>query len=642
MVWLSIGEAKVTKKIKRYYLALLDIFVVNLAVLFALALKFDFHIPGAYTSFFLSTAIILTIGKIFIYNVFSLYDSIWEYASIEELMKIVFAVFASTAFGVVYLWTQSSMFTVSCYIIIFMVEMAGVASVRFSFRILRRVKNKRSVFSQSSNKNVLIIGAGATAGMIAKEMQERPEIHGILRGYIDDDDTKRGKYIHGVKVLGNRFDIYSVVKRSNIDEIIVAIPSADKKITKEIMEECSRCAVKVKTAPGIHEIIDGQVSMNQIRDVEIEDLLGRDPVKLDMSGISAYLTDKIVLVTGGGGSIGSELCRQIAKFSPMKIIVLDIYENNAYDIANELEREYKGKIDILPLIASVRDKENINNIFSRYKPDVVFHAAAHKHVPLMETAPREAILNNCFGTLNVAMAADRYNVERFVLISTDKAVNPTNVMGASKRICEMIVQSIAKGSRTKYTGVRFGNVLGSNGSVVPLFKKQIQEGGPVTVTHKQVIRYFMTIPEAAQLVLQSGAYALGGEIFILDMGEPVSIYKLAEDLIRLSGFEPNEDIDIEIVGLRPGEKLYEELLMDEEGLTKTNNEKIFIGKPESIEFKMLTKSLDYLQDVIRDNNQTALRSAIKNLVPTYKLNEEINRDFIMKVEQRDVDKELVL
>lgn len=631
-----------TKRIKRYSLALIDIFVINFAVLFALALKFDFHIPRSYLAFFMSTSFILTVGKIFIFNAMSLYDSIWEYASIEELMRIVVAVMASTVFGLIYFWTQGSDYTIACYIIMFMVEMAGIAGCRFSFRVLRRMKNKRSVFKQNSNKNVLIIGAGATAGMIAKEMQERPDLHGVLRGYIDDDDTKRGKYIFGAKVLGNRFDIYSVVKRNHIDEIIVAIPSADRQKKKEIMEECSRCAVKVKTAPGIHEIIDGQVSMNQIRDVEIEDLLGRDPVKLDMSGISSYLTDKVVMVTGGGGSIGSELCRQIAKFNPIKIIILDIYENNAYDITNELNRQYKGKLDILPLIASVRDKENINNIFARYKPDVVFHAAAHKHVPLMETVPREAILNNSFGTLNVAMAADRHKAERFVLISTDKAVNPTNIMGASKRICEMVIQSIAKGSSTKFTGVRFGNVLGSNGSVVPLFKQQIKEGGPVTVTHKRVIRYFMTIPEAAQLVLQSGAYALGGEIFILDMGDPVSIYKLAEDLIRLSGFEPNEDIDIEVVGLRPGEKLYEELLMDEEGLTNTSNEKIFIGKPESIEFKMLMKSLEYLQNVISDNDQAALREAIKNLVPTYKLSEEINRDFITKIETKHVDHELVL
>lgn len=635
-------EGNMSRKIRRYYLALFDVLVINIAVFFALALISNFDIPKADLAFYIPAAVIFTVGKIIIFHLFSLYDSIWEYASIEELMRIVFAVCAANLFGISFLLMKGNEMPPAAFIIIFMLDMAGISCTRFSYRIMRRFKNKRSVFKQDTTKNILIIGAGSTAGMIAKEMKERPEIHGVLKGFIDDDEHKHGKYINGVKVLGNRHDIYSVAMRQNIDEIIVAIPSADKKITKEIMAECSRCACKVKTAPGIHEIIDGKVSMNQIRDVEIDDLLGRDPVKLDMSGISSYLTDKVVLVTGGGGSIGSELCRQIAKFNPMKIIILDIYENNAYEIENELKRLYHGKLDVLALIASVRDKENINQLFSRYKPDVVFHAAAHKHVPLMETAPREAILNNCFGTLNVAKAADRYQAERFVLISTDKAVNPTNVMGASKRICEMVVQSISKSSSTKFTGVRFGNVLGSNGSVVPLFKRQIEEGGPVTVTHREVIRYFMTIPEAAQLVLQSGAYAEGGEIFILDMGEPVSIYKLAEDLIRLSGLKPNEDIEIQVTGLRPGEKLYEELLMQEEGLLHTGNEKIFIGKPESIEYKMLLKSMEYLKAVIADNDNTALRNAIKNLVPTYQLNQEINREFINRIDKKEMDQELIL
>lgn len=631
-----------TRKIRRYYLAILDVIIINFAVIIALGLANNFKIPTDQLRIYGHAAMFVTIGKIAIFHVFALYDSIWEYASIEELIRIVFAVTVSSIFGVLFMVLQEEHIAANVMIIMCMMEMAGISSIRFSYRIIRRFKNKRSIFRQDSLRNVLIIGAGATAGMIAKEMQERPEIHGILKGYIDDADHLHNKYINGAKVLGNRHDIYSVVKRHNVDEIIVAIPSADKKTTKEIMEECSRCGCKVKTAPGIHEIIDGKVSMNQIRDVEIEDLLGRDPVKLDMSGIRSYLTDKVVLVTGGGGSIGSELCRQIAKFSPMKLIILDIYENNAYEIHNELKRTYRDKLDILALIASVRDQENIEQIFARYKPDVVFHAAAHKHVPLMETAPREAILNNCFGTLNVARAADKFDAERFVLISTDKAVNPTNVMGASKRICEMVIQSIAKTSTTKFTGVRFGNVLGSNGSVVPLFKRQIEEGGPVTVTHREVIRYFMTIPEAAQLVLQSGAYARGGEIFVLDMGEPVSIYKLAEDLIRLSGLKPGEDIDIKITGLRPGEKLYEELLMKEEGLTDTGNEKIFIGKPESIEYKMLLKSMDYLKSVIDDYDNTALRVAIKNLVPTYRVNDETNREFMNRIENKKMDQEFIL
>ena len=622
------------KSIKRYYLMAFDILIINLSMVFALTLKFDFAVPQHEWTFFLKTAIIITIGKIAIYHIFSLYNSIWQYASIEELIRIVFAVLVANGFGLIYLLSQGGGVPAACLVMSFMFEMGGISGIRFSYRIMRRFKNKKSIFKQETRKHVLIIGAGSTAGMIAKEMQERPDVHGVLKGFIDDDDHKRGNFINGAKVLGNRYDIYSVVKRYSIDEIIVAMPSADKKATKEIMTECSRCACKVKTAPGIHEIIGGKVSMNQIRDVEIEDLLGRDPVELDMSGISSYLTNKVVLVTGGGGSIGSELCRQILKFSPSHLIVLDIYENNAYDIENELLKNYPDNQKITALIASVRDKENINQIFDKYNPQVVFHAAAHKHVPLMETAPREAILNNCYGTLHVAQAAHDFKAERFVLISTDKAVNPTNVMGASKRICEMIVQSISKLSKTKYTAVRFGNVLGSNGSVVPLFKKQIEAGGPVTVTHREVIRYFMTIPEAAQLVLQSGAYAKGGEIFVLDMGEPVRIYDLAEDLIRLSGFIPNEDIDIEISGLRPGEKLFEELLMEEEGLTTTTNKKIHIGKPDSIEFKMLVNSLNYLKTVIKDCDDHALRVAIRNLVPTYCMDNHINDDFIEDVKNK--------
>lgn len=620
------------RKIRKYYLIAFDVLVINIAIILAILLRYG-QLPEEQMNFFVEVVLIINVGKIIIFQLFSLYDSVWEYASIEELIRIVGAVTVSTFFGIIYMMSQHNVMPASIFFNAFIIEMAGISTVRFSYRVFRRFKNKRSVFKQDYHKRVLVIGAGSTAGMIAKEMNERPDLHGVLRGFIDDSEHLRNKYINGVKVLGNRHDIYSVVKRLNIDEIIVAIPSADKSTLKEIMTECARCNIKVKTAPGLHEIIDGQVSMNQIRDVQIEDLLGREQVKLDMTGISSYLTNKVVIVTGGGGSIGSELCRQIAKFEPSKLIILDIYENNAYEISNELSRQYRDKLDILTLIASVRDQVNIEQIFKRYKPDVVFHAAAHKHVPLMETTPREAILNNCFGTLNVARAAHNNQVERFVLISTDKAVNPTNVMGASKRICELVVQSIAANSETKFTGVRFGNVLGSNGSVVPLFKKQIEAGGPVTVTHKDVIRYFMTIPEAAQLVLQSGAYAKGGEIFILDMGEPVKIYKLAEDLISLSGLVPGDDIEIKVTGLRPGEKLYEELLMEEEGLENTNNKKIFIGKPDSIEYRMLMKSLDYLKEVIAKHDDRELRSAIKSIVPTYKMNDEINEAFEKQLDE---------
>ncbi len=624
-----------SKQKKRLTLFILDIIIVNLAIIMAMALTHDFVIPRMQLSFYLSNAIIYTGLKIGVYYFFSLYDSMWSYASIEELMRIVSAVVLATMAGEIYLLIQGNVISLASLIITFMIEMAGISTTRFSYRIFRRVKNKRSLTKQDYYKNVLIIGAGSTAGMIAKEMHERPQIHGLLKGFIDDDDSKNGSYINGAKVLGNKFDIYSVVNRYKVDEIIIAIPSASNEEKKEIMKECSRCNCKVKTAPGIHEIIDGQVSMNEIRDVEIEDLLGRNPVKLDNSGISSYLNDKVVLVTGGGGSIGSELCRQIARFKPKKLIIFDIYENNAYNIQNELKDNYKDEFDIVTLIGSVRDKENVEYIFKKYRPQAVFHAAAHKHVPLMETTPREAILNNCFGTLNVATAADKVGTERFVLISTDKAVNPTNVMGASKRICEMIVQSINEKSKTKFTGVRFGNVLGSNGSVVPLFKKQIEKGGPVTVTHKEVIRYFMTIPEASQLVLQSGAYAMGGEIFVLDMGKPVKIYDLALDLIRLSGFKPNEDIDIEIIGLRPGEKLYEELLMGD-SLGTTDNKKIYIDKPETLEYQLLVKFLFNLKDIIKRNDSQLLREAIKGLVPNYQLNEIVNKSFVESVTQEKI------
>ena len=375
--------------------------------------------------------------------------------------------------------------------------------------------------------------------------------------------------------------------------------------------------------PGVAEMIDGKFHINKIRDVDVEDLLGRESIKLDYKGISDYLEGKVVLVTGGGGSIGSELCRQIAKFDPQKLIIFDIYENNAYEIQNELKRNYP-KLDLITLIGSVRDKARLKKVYTNYNPQVVFHAAAHKHVPLMEDSPSEAIKNNVVGTFNVAKLASEHNVERFVLISTDKAVNPTNVMGATKRLCEMIIQSMNNISKTEFVAVRFGNVLGSNGSVVPLFKKQIASGGPVTLTHKDITRYFMTIPEAAQLVLQAGAYAEGGEIFVLDMGEPVKIYELAENLIKLSGFEPHKDIKIEVTGLRPGEKLYEELLMNEEGLTETKHQKIFIGRPGEFEFNDIERKIDELLNFAINGNEEVLREKLKEYVPTYKEPEEVN------------------
>ena len=625
-------------QIRKLWLVSLDIFVIIASFFFALALKFDFHIPMAQVEFFMENILAYVIFKLIIHKLFSLYNSIWVYASIEEMMRIVAAVLISNTIGIFYLVLQGSILQLSFYIICLMVEMTGILGIRISYRIIRRIKNFGWHFHKSDFKKVLIIGAGSTASMIAKEMKEHQSLHGHLVGFIEDDDKSLGQFINGVRILGNRYDIYSVAKRYHVDEIILAIPGKDAQLTREILLECSKCGCKVKTVPGIQEIIDGKVSVQHIRDIEIEDLLGRSPVELDMTGINSYLTDKVVMVTGGGGSIGSELCRQISLFKPKLIIVLDNYENNAYDITNEILRFHHSKVGILPLIANVQDEVNMMAIFSKYRPQVVFHAAAHKHVPLMEEVPREAILNNCFGTLSVLKAADKFHVERFVFISSDKAVNPTNVMGATKRISEMIVKAMSQNSDTIYTTVRFGNVLDSNGSVVPLFKEQIRAGGPVTVTHKDIIRYFMTIPEAVQLVLQSGAFADGGEVFVLDMGKPVKIYDLAVNLIRLSGFEPEQDIEISIIGLRPGEKLYEELLLKEEGLLKTANKKIYIGKVKSVEPKMLNKSLEILKDIAVSGTVDEIRQALKSLVPNYHNESEFDEGLIIPIKPQSVNR----
>ena len=466
------------------------------------------------------------------------------------------------------------------------------------------------------------------------ELGRRPELKKRVVGLIDDDKQKLGTYIDGVRVLGNRHDIKKIVKEKDVEEIIIAIANLEKKILKELINECKDLKVKVKIMPGLNEIIDGKFSVESIRDVDVNDLLGRETVKLDYSGIADYLQEKIVLVTGGGGSIGSELCRQIVRFNPKQLIIFDIYENNAYEIQMELKRNYP-ELNLVTLIGSVRDKVRLEHVFNKYRPNVVFHAAAHKHVPLMEDSPCEAIKNNVAGTLNVAEVSSKYKVERFVLISTDKAVNPTNVMGASKRLCEMIIQAINKESNTDFVAVRFGNVLGSNGSVVPLFKKQIAKGGPVTLTHKEITRFFMTIPEAAQLVLQAGVYAKGGEIFVLDMGEPVKIYDLAENLIKLSGFEPNKDIKIEVTGLRPGEKLYEELLMDEEGLKNTAHEKIFIGKPGTFDLTKLKQSISKLMNISTDDDMGQLRNTLKHIVPTYKESTE-NKEVLNDISKKEI------
>ncbi len=488
--------------------------------------------------------------------------------------------------------------------------------VVFSYRLLEFARNRTERFLHP-DKKVLIVGAGAAGTTILREIRVSDKIKYKVVGFVDSDKSKHGTYVSGVKVLGDVDHIKDHVEATDADLIIIAIPSASALAKKEISHLCIETKCETKILPGIYQLIDGEVNVSKLRNVDVNDLLGREPVSLNINEIIGYINDQVVLVTGGGGSIGSELCRQIAGHAPRQLIILDIYENNAYEIEQELKRAYP-ELNLVTLIASVRDSVKMDDVFNKYRPDIVFHAAAHKHVPLMETSPNEAVKNNILGTYKVVKCADKYKVKKFVQISTDKAVNPTNIMGATKRVCEMIIQAFSRKSETCFVAVRFGNVLGSNGSVIPLFKKQIEEGGPVTVTHQDIIRYFMTIPEAVSLVLQAGAYAQGGEIFVLDMGEQVRIYDLAVNLIKLSGYEPHKDIEIKVTGLRPGEKLYEERLMAEEGLTSTANDRISIGKPIEFDDALLFKTLDKLYDEAYSESEK-MKDLVRELVPTYKI-----------------------
>ncbi|MBQ4509406.1 MAG: polysaccharide biosynthesis protein [Clostridia bacterium] len=494
----------------------------------------------------------------------------------------------------------------------------GASCLVFSNRLIDFLK-KRYDRKSNPDKKVIIVGAGSAGNIILKEIQTSNKIRYNVVGFVDNDKNKIGTYISGVKVLGEPENIKLYADITDADLIIIAIPTATAKEIKRLSNLCLETSCELKILPGIYQMLDGEISVSRLRNVDVQDLLGREPINLNNDEVMGYIKGEVVLVTGGGGSIGSELCRQIASHEPKQLIILDIYENSAYEIEQELKRTHP-ELNLLTLIASVRDSVKMDDVFRTYKPGIVFHAAAHKHVPLMETSPNEAVKNNIIGTYKVVKCADRYKVKRFVQISTDKAVNPTNIMGATKRVCEMIIQAFAKKSETKFVAVRFGNVLGSNGSVIPLFKKQIAEGGPVTVTHKDIIRYFMTIPEAVSLVLQAGAYAEGGEIFVLDMGEQVRIYDLACNLIRLSGYEPEKDIEIKITGLRPGEKLYEERLMAEEGLKKTANDRISIGKPLEIDEQKLFDALNVLYDEAYSES-TRMKQLVHDLVPTYKIDE---------------------
>ncbi|MBU3155324.1 polysaccharide biosynthesis protein [Clostridium estertheticum] len=608
---------KVLGKWKKPILMLSDAVLINLAYILAFFFIYNYKNFRFYSSSYKEIALIVTVIYITCFYIFKLYESLWKYASIDEFMLIIGACLTSNILMIVFVRIIGHPFAYGVSIIACAFSIIFIVGLRMSFRVYGRFESMVNCnASKIVQSRVMIIGAGSAAAMVIKEMKSSSQSKYMPIAVIDDEVYKKGNTIAGVKVLGNRKDIPRIVIEKNIETILIAIPTIDDEDKKEILEICKKTNCKIEIIPGMYEIINGKVSLNQIRKVEIEDLLGRKAVKLDMQGITSYITNKTILVTGGGGSIGSELCRQIIKFEPKQLIVFDIYENNAYDLQMELEYKYP-KLDLLVLIGSVRDKKRLEDVFKKYSPNIVFHAAAHKHVPLMENSPMEAIKNNVFGTYNVAECAHKFNVERFVMISTDKAVNPTNVMGATKRMCEMIIQSMDKISKTHFVAVRFGNVLGSNGSVIPLFKKQIEHGGPVTLTNKYITRFFMTIPEAAQLVLQSGAYAQGGEIFVLDMGKPVKIYDLAWDLIKLSGFIPDKDIKIEITGLRPGEKLYEELLMSEEGLTNTKHEKIFIGKPTFTDLSVIKERMKELKEIIEKDDVQLLIDKIGEIVPTY-------------------------
>lgn len=560
-------------------------------------------------------SVILIIGGLYCIN---FYSYIWAYTGVRE-----YTICFSVGSLLVIFETLASVILKNIFLPYKYILVAGFFSICFVTGIRAAAKIMYMYFEshvfdrRKETKNLLIIGAGNAAGLAVREIMREPQSEYNIVGLIDDSMKKQNCMVYGVKVIGRRGDIKRVCEEKKVAEIIIAIPSLDKADRIDIINRCSETGCKVKIMPNTLKMFDKIKLTKDVRDIEVEDLLGRDVIKLDNGKIAEYVNGQTILVTGGGGSIGSELCRQIASYNPKRLIIVDIYENNAYDIQLELREKYE-KLKLSVLIASVRDLKKLDEIFDKYKPDIVFHAAAHKHVPLMEDSPGEAIKNNVKGTLNTCICADKYNVKKFVLISTDKAVNPTNVMGASKRLCEMIIQSINEVSKTDFAAVRFGNVLGSNGSVIPVFKKQIKNGGPITVTHKDITRFFMTIPEASQLVLEAATFAKGGEIFVLDMGEPVKIYDLAVNLIKLAGYEPNKDVEIIVTGLRQGEKLYEELLMSEEGLSETPNKKIYVAKPSEFSYDEIKESVDELYHLACNGVYDKLIERLKEVVPTYR------------------------
>ena len=618
---------EIIKKNRNVLLILIDILII-ISCYIASIFFLNIHIDNI-KMLAMQILIVVIIYQIFL-NIFRMYQNMMRYEVGKDYIKYIISAFLSMIIlSIVYKAFSLEYINLKVNVLSGVLIAGTFVMYRLAGRSIlsRRMSKYEKINKNQDNKanNLLIIGAGMGAREIIIAIKNNMRDKYNIVGIIDDDISKINHYILGVKVLGTRYDIPKIAKEKNVDLIFFAINKIDAVSRRKILEICQETGVKTRVLPTTEEVINKQGAMNSLRDVQIEDLLGRDPVHLDNKNINSLIKNKTVLVTGGGGSIGSELCRQIVKYDPKRLVILDIYENNLYDIEMELRAEYP-KLNLEAIVASVRDKARLNNVFETYKPEIVFHAAAHKHVPLMEKSPLEAIHNNVFGTYNVVNCADEYGVEKFVLISTDKAVNPTNIMGASKRVCEMIVQAKNKVSKTEYVAVRFGNVLGSNGSVIPLFKKQIERGGPVTVTHKDITRFFMTIPEAVQLILQAVTYAKGGEIFVLDMGEPVKIYDLAVSLIKLLGYEPNVDIPIEITGLRPGEKLYEEILMSEEGLTSTKHDKIFISKPMHMEMAELEEKLNILKELEYNEKYSNknIKNVMKEVVPTYREPEEVN------------------
>ncbi|MBE5959662.1 MAG: polysaccharide biosynthesis protein [Lachnospiraceae bacterium] len=630
-MFFQMNEGKKAWLFRALCVCLVDIVALCCASFIALWIRFDFqfyHVPMQYAERSMQLLPFNILILVFLYYIFRLYHSIWRYAGVMEVIRatLVYGVFVPVLIleqSLLSIRLNGAAFLPRSYFFLFWaMGYASCVGIRLSYRLLRSgVRNVRRQGSHDDCDTIMIVGGGEAGRVIVREMNVAKELYGRVACIIDDNKAKWGLYLEGAPIVGGRYEIPAMVEKYGINHIIYAIPTADAASRREILSICKETGCKLQTIPAMYQLINGEVSVSRLRDVEISDLLGRDEIKVNNDEILASIGGKVVMVTGGGGSIGSELCRQIAAAKPKQLIIFDIYENNAYAIQQELKRKYGDELNLVTLIGSVRNSARVNWVLQKYHPEIVFHAAAHKHVPLMEDSPNEAIKNNVMGTYKMGTAAAENGVKRFLLISTDKAVNPTNIMGASKRLCEMAVQMLNRRYEgTDFMAVRFGNVLGSNGSVIPLFKKQIAAGGPVTVTDKNIIRYFMTIPEAVSLVLQASYYAKGGEIFVLDMGDPVRIDDMARNLIKLSGLKPDEDIEIVYTGLRPGEKLFEELLMDEEGMQETANKLIFIGKPIEMDDEKFAEQLKRLNEASKQESDE-IKHIVAEVVTTYKVSE---------------------